>query len=83
LFHQIDPKLECTGAKSFIITQPQIVKYEQFKHSYPYENLRAQKDDKVTDKRIQNKKMSYTRLLQPNVLALHYSIKIFKVLQYE
>lgn len=56
LFHQIDPKLEYTGAKSFIITQPQIVKYEQFKHPYPYEYLRVHKDDKATVKRIQNKK---------------------------
>lgn len=55
LFHQIDPKLECTGAKSFIITQPQLVKYEQFKHPYPYENLRVHKDDKVTVKRIKIK----------------------------
>lgn len=56
LLHQIDPLLEKTGAKSFVITQPQIVKYEQFIHPYPYENLRVHKDDRKTVKRIQKKK---------------------------
>ena len=56
LLHQIDPALEGTGAKSFVITQPQIVKYENFKHPYPYNNLRIHKDDKKTIKKIQKKK---------------------------
>ena len=46
LLHQIDPALENTGAKSFVITQPQIVKYENFKHPYPYEQFRVHKDDR-------------------------------------
>ena len=56
LLHQIDPTLEKTGAKSFVITQPEIVKYESFKHPYPYENLRIHKDDRKTVKKIQKKK---------------------------
>ena len=56
LLHQIDPRLDKTGAKSFVITQPQIVKYEQFKHPYPYEELKIHKDDRAIIKRIQNKK---------------------------
>ena len=56
LLHQIDPALENTGAKSFVITQPQIVKYENFKHPYPYENFRIHKDDRKTVKKIQKKK---------------------------
>lgn len=56
LFHQIDPVLEKIGAKSFVITQPQIVKYESFKHPYPYDNLRVHKDDRKTIKTIQKKK---------------------------
>ena len=56
LMHQIDPALEKTGAKSFVITQPEIVKYESFKHPYPYENLRIHKDDRKTVKKIQKKK---------------------------
>lgn len=56
LMHQIDPALEKTGAKSFVITQPEIVKYESFKHPYPYENLRIHKDDRKTLKKIQKKK---------------------------
>ena len=56
LLHQIDPALENTGAKSFVITQPQIVKYENFKHPYSYENFRVHKDDRKTVKKIQKKK---------------------------
>ncbi|MBR0295008.1 MAG: hypothetical protein IJQ67_03795 [Bacilli bacterium] len=65
LLHQIDPTLENTGAKSFVITQPQIVKYENFKHPYPYENFRIHKDDRKTVKKDTKEKMSHTRLLQP------------------
>ena len=56
LLHQIDPVLEKIGAKSFVITQPQIVKYESFKHPYSYDHLRIHKDDKQTVKLIQKKK---------------------------
>ena len=56
LLHQIDPELDRRGIKSFVITQPQIVKYENFKHPYPYENLRVHRDDKITVKLIQKKK---------------------------
>ena len=56
LLHQIDPALEKIGARSFVITQPQVVKYENFKHPYPYENLRIHKDDKKIIKEIQKKK---------------------------
>ena len=55
LLHQIDPLLEAK-AKSFVITQPEIVKYESFKHPYPYENLRIHKEDRKTVKQIENKK---------------------------
>ena len=54
--HQIDPALEKTGAKSFVITQPEMVRYENFKHPYPYENLRIHKDDRKTIEKIQKKK---------------------------
>ena len=56
LLHQIDPTLEKIGARSFVITQPQVVKYENFKNPYPYENLRIHKDDKKIIKEIQKKK---------------------------
>ena len=56
LLHQIDPELESTGVKSFVITQPQIVKYENFKHPYPYERFRIHKEDKKTVKTMQKKK---------------------------
>lgn len=55
LLHQIDPELENTGAKSFVIIQPQIVRYEQFKHPYSFDNLRVHKDDKKTVKRYKIK----------------------------
>ena len=55
LLHQIDPFLE-NRAKSFVITQPEIVKYEHFKHPYPYEQLRVHKEDRKTVKRIEKKK---------------------------
>lgn len=56
LIHQIDPVLDKIGKRSFVITQPQIVKYENFKHPYPYENLKIHKDDRKTIKKIQKKK---------------------------
>ena len=56
LVHQIDPIEDKKGRKSFVITQPQIVKYENFKHPYPYNNLRIHKADRKTVKTIEKKK---------------------------
>ena len=68
LLHQIDPTLEKIGARSFVITQPQVVKYENFKHPYPYENLRIHKDDKKIIKEIQKKKWATRAFYSPMCL---------------
>jgi hypothetical protein len=68
LLHQIDPALENTGAKSFVITQPQIVKYENFKHPYPYEQLRVHKDDRKKVKRYKRKNELHAPFTAPMCL---------------
>ena len=68
LIHQIDPVLDKIGKRSFVITQPQIVKYENFKHPYPYENLKIHKDDRKTIKKIQKKKWATRAYYSPMCL---------------